>query len=144
MDSCLSRGMASTVRSTWVFFLSLPLLSSPAPLVHSVTRASFPRWHLPSGQTPLTVSAVSLIAFSLKQEYNLLKFLMSKQMKTSKATPMKSQSWAFSLQQWEFVFWHKMPNCSFSSFLHCWGKACWQLVILAVHWTVENFMDNST
>lgn len=105
MDLCLSRGMAGNAGSTLVFSLSPPLLSSPAPLVHSVTRASLPRWHLLSGQTYLTVSTVSLPAFSPKQEYNnLLKLFMSEQMKTLKATPMNNQSWAFSLHPCKFVF----------------------------------------
>lgn len=56
-------------------------------------------------------SVISLTAFGLKQENNLLKFNIRKQMKISKATPVNNRSQTFPHQQQvEFEFWHEMPT----------------------------------
>lgn len=88
--------MASTVGSTAFF---------PCPTCSPCHQSFSSQVATAVRSDTLPVPAVSLIAFSLKQEYNnLLKFFISKQMKTSKATPMNNQSQAFSLQQWTLYF----------------------------------------
>lgn len=66
-----------------------PIAFFPCPTWSCCHQGFCSYWHLPSGQTHLPVPAISLTAFSLKQDYNnLLKIFISRHMKTSKATPV--------------------------------------------------------
>lgn len=140
-DCCLSRSTARTLGPTLVSFLFAPttfFLHPTCSPSHCLGGTCCQVRHLP-------VSVISLTAFSLKQENNLLKFNIRKQMKISKATPVNNRSQTFPHQQQaEFEFWHKMPTPLLVFwFVLLLRRPLLEPVILAVHKAVKIFLDNS-